>query len=134
MNTPKKSRLFSLITMIGALLLLIATPAFSEDASIGKQVATIEVPAQMTVEIVKGCVLKALVQRKWTLKEKSNSSAVGYYVNGKNEATVTVKFDTKEVVIFCVGHTRRADELPMRWIEGLKKDIQAFLNQEFAKI
>ncbi len=99
--------------------------------SAGQQVATIDVPAGLSGDDVQDAILKAAVRRKWEVQQKTAEQVVCHYARHENEATLTIKYDQKQVIIFAVGHSRGGG-LPMRWIDALAKDIRTFLSEQLA--
>lgn len=132
MNTPASFHLRA--AMVAALVAFtyFVPSAIAADENIGQQVATIPVPAELKVADVKRVVVRALAARRWELRDSSEGKVVAHYARGKNDATLTIIYDAKQIDIYGVG-TTRGGGFPMRWVENLKKDLNVFLAQESVK-
>ncbi len=106
-----------------------ATEATPADESAGQQVTVIDVPAGLSLAHVQSAIVRPAVRLKWQIQQKTDGRIVCHYERGKNEATLTLTYDTKQIVIFAVGHSRGGG-LPMRWIDRLRGDIVIALGEE----
>lgn len=124
-------------TLLAWLLLVPTTGLRAADA--GKPVGTVVVPAGLKLAEVREVVVVSLVQRNWTVKEKTDDRAVGYLNHRGIEATLTLTFDTHQVSLFCEGWKvdkagkRLKPEMPDGWIANMKKDVTKRLNLAAAK-
>jgi hypothetical protein len=80
--------------------------ATAADENIGQQVGTITVPSGLEMDDVKNSIIRALLQRRWEIKENAAGKVVAHYARGDNEATLTIKYDDKEIAVFAVGRDR----------------------------
>lgn len=102
--------------------------ARAADANIGQNVASVAVSPKLAKADVEAAIQQALVARKWIVRDKSDGQIVAHYERGKNVATLTIRYDDTKIDIFAVGQARGGG-LPMRWIEGLKNDLDVFLGR-----
>lgn len=105
-------------------------PAIADDPA-GEPVGIIPVPEGLTAADVKEVLIRAYTARKWQIQKSTDGEMAGYYVRGKNEATLTARYTDKEIRLFCRGQARGGG-VPMRWVDNLKKDLGVFLGQKLA--
>jgi hypothetical protein len=105
------------------------------NADLGESAGTIVVPSGTSAAEVQATIVAALSYRKWEIKAKTADRVVGYLRHGKNEATLTVIYDTTKVELYCVGWlvdkntgAREKPEQPKRWLKYINEDLTRNLN------
>lgn len=134
MNTLRLPRFATALALLLGLF-----SSFARAAEAGQSVGSVPVPAGLTLAEVKEIAAISLVQRQWTVKEKTDNRVVGYLKHRGIEATLTLTFDTNAIQLFCEGWkinkegVRQKPELPDGWINNIKKDLAKRLNLATAK-
>jgi len=109
---------------------LAATLSRADTAPTGAFAFSVDVPAgKLSAEELRAVVLKATINRGWTVKEDSTEKVVVYLNHRKNEATVTFVLSDKAIQAYCEGYAtngsgvRKGPEQPTRWLNYLKEDL-----------
>ncbi len=104
--------------------------ADGEVSKYGPLVGTVAVPEGLSSSQVKDVIITSLIAREWTVKEKTSDYVIGYLNHRGNEATLTLVYDSKQILMYCDGWLvekstgrRIKPELPKGWIANLKKDL-----------
>lgn len=127
-------------------LLLLASALFLAHVSlaadeVSQQIATIAIPSdKISNEDAQKVIVRALNNRKWTIREESADRVVGYLRRHTNEAQITFVIADRNIEISCWGYevdrstgARRKPELPASWIKYIKADLYRFLNEAMLK-
>lgn len=115
--------------VLGFWLGAFALASRAADEGLGVPVGTITVPEGFKASEVKAVLVTSLVAREWSVKEQTGDRVVGYLNHRGNEATITLVYDAKQIVMHCVGWKtdrngqRVKPEMPDGWIKNLQKDI-----------
>ena len=115
-----------MVTALVSLFCLAAPARAAEEAA--QSFGIVSVPSGLSHKEVKATIVETLLARSWTIQDKSDDKIVGQYIQRENEATLTLKYDTKQIEVFCSGHSRRGGP-PTRWIDYIKKDLNVYLNR-----
>lgn len=122
----------NLFRVLVALFLFVAVglvPASrAEGADVGQKVATLTVSSKLTEDDVAQAIKQALVGRRWIIRDVADGQIVAHYERGKNVATLTIRYDDEKIEVFAVGSSRGGG-LPMRWIDGLRQNIEEYLGR-----
>ncbi len=124
--------LFNLLGSI-ALLLCFAAPARAA-AEAGKSFGSVPVPAGLSLPDVKEAIVVSLVQRSWTVAEKTDTKIVGTLKHRGIDATITLTYNASSVEIYCEGWkidkagVRTKPDIPDGWAENIKKDVNKRMN------
>ncbi|MES2696972.1 MAG: hypothetical protein V4773_26145 [Verrucomicrobiota bacterium] len=125
MNTRCLSSLFACASLLLALLI----PPAHAAAAAGKSFGSVAVPAGMSALDVKEVLVISLVQRNWTVTEKTDSRVIGNLKHRGTDATITLTYSASSVEIHCEGWkidkagVRSKPDIPDGWAENIKKDV-----------
>ncbi len=100
-------------------------------------IGNIEIPSEkITTEDAQKAIMRALNNRKWTIREESADRVVAYLRRHTNEAQITFVITGRTIEISCWGYDinrntgeRKKPELPASWIKYIKADLSRFLNE-----
>ena len=125
-----------LVAAISFLFSFGAAAAAPAGADLGQPAGSIVVPSGMTAAEVQTAIVAALSGRQWLVTEKTTDRVVGYIKHRKNEATLTLIYDTSKIELYCVGWRidkttgeREKPEQPKGWIKYIEKDLTRNLNR-----
>lgn len=134
----KTRAISSLLACVSLLLGSLVSPVRAA-AEAGKSFGSVAVPAGLSVTDVKEVIVVSLVQRTWTVAEKTDAKVVGTLKHRGIDATITLTFSASSVEIYCEGWkidkagVRTKPDIPDGWAENIKKDINKRLNLAAAR-
>lgn len=124
-----KTRTFSsLLVCVSLLFGLLAAPARAA-AEAGKSFGWVPVPGGLSLADVKEAIVVSLVQRSWTVAEKTDTKIIGTLKHRSFDTIITITYAANSVEIYCEGWkidkagTRIKPDIPDGWAENIKKDI-----------
>lgn len=122
-----------------SLMLSLFTASSHASTDAGKSFGSVSVPAGLSAADVKEVIVVSLVQRSWTVTEKTDTKVVGTLKHRGVDATITLTYNASSVEIYCEGWkidkagVRGKPDIPDGWAENIKKDVNKRLNLSAAR-
>lgn len=111
------------------------TPAFGGDSAqvvpdAPVLVGSVTVPSNLSAAQVKEAIVAAFMGREWTVREATGDHVVGYIKRHGREAIMTVTYAPARAELNCAAWkvdsngVHKKFDLPTKWIEYLKQDLE----------
>ncbi|MBN2069481.1 MAG: hypothetical protein JW739_07575 [Opitutales bacterium] len=98
-----------------------------EMAVSGEDTFYISIPEEMPANGAFRAVTQALINRGWTVEEKTDAKIVATLAHREYNAKLTFTLEDNQIVIVSDSTKDGMPDVPIRWIRYLEKDIQKFL-------
>lgn len=126
-------RILVLLSLVVGLGLASQTYAADEKPA-GEPAGWVAIPDGYKKADVQQAITDVLAKRGWQIKETTDGKVVGYYRHHRNEATLTLLYDDKQITLVCEGYRidrktgeRQKPQQPESWLKYVRQDLGKML-------